>query len=87
MEKYKNLVSVYKTFKNLLHQNCSEEFLDILSPWLCLINVCSNGGTTYIVGKIIAKKINVCSNGGTTYIVGKIIAKNNLNIDNLMQNR
>ena len=29
MEKFKNLVSVYKTFKNLLLQNYSKEFLDI----------------------------------------------------------
>ena len=25
------------------------------SPWVCVIKVCSNGGSTYIVGKIIAK--------------------------------
>ena len=25
------------------------------SPWVCVIKVCSNGGATYIIGKIIAK--------------------------------
>ena len=24
------------------------------SPWVCVIKVCSNGGTTYFVGEIIA---------------------------------
>ena len=24
-------------------------------PWVCVIKVCSNGGTTYIIGEIIAK--------------------------------
>ena len=24
-------------------------------PWVCAIEVCSNGGTTYIIGEIIAK--------------------------------
>ena len=25
------------------------------SPWVCVIKVCSVGGATYIIGKIIAK--------------------------------
>ena len=25
------------------------------SPWVCVIKVCSNGGSTYIIGAIIAK--------------------------------
>ena len=25
------------------------------SPWVCVIKVCSNGGTTYLIGEIIAK--------------------------------
>ena len=24
-------------------------------PWVCVIKVCSNGGATYFIGKIIAK--------------------------------
>ena len=46
-----------QTFENLLLQNCSTEFLDIHtnSPWVCVIKACSNSGTTYIIGKIIAK--------------------------------
>ena len=59
MEKCKNLVFVYKTFKNLLLQKYSKEFLDIAhknSPWVCLIKVCSDGGATYIIGEITAKK-------------------------------
>ena len=56
MEKSKNLVSVYKTFKNLLLQNYATEFLVIAhSPWVCVVKVCSNDGATYIMGKIIAK--------------------------------
>ena len=46
-----------QTFENLL-KNYSTEFFDIahkLSPWLWLIKVCSNGGTTYINSEIIAK--------------------------------
>ena len=29
--------------------------LNTSSPWVCVIKVCSNGGTTYIIGKIKAK--------------------------------
>ena len=29
--------------------------LHINRPWVCAIEVCSNGGTTYIIGEIIAK--------------------------------
>ena len=43
--------------KKLLLQNYSTEFLDIAHkyPWVCAVKVCSNSGTTYIIGKIIAK--------------------------------
>ena len=46
-----------QTFENLLLQNYSTKFFDITynSPWVCVIKVCSNGGATYIIGKIIAK--------------------------------
>ena len=47
-----------QTFENLL-QNYSMEFLDIVSlntPWECVINVCSNGGATCIISKIIVKR-------------------------------
>ena len=71
MEKCKNSVAVqtYKTFKNLLLQNYSAEFLDIAtnSPWVCVNKVCSNGY------------------GDTTYIMCEIILDDNLNIANLMQ--
>ena len=57
MEKCKNFVSVYKTFKNLLLPNHSTEFLDIAqkSPQVCVIEVCSNGNATYIISEILAK--------------------------------
>ena len=65
----KNLVSVYKTFKNLLLQKLLNKVLKyyiqivlgyVLSkfvqielhinrPWVCAIEVCSNGGITYII--------------------------------------
>ena len=87
MEKCKNWVPVYETFKNLLLQNCSTQFLDLHtnSPWVCVIKVCSNGGATYIIGEIIDLHTNspwvcvikVCSNGGSTYIIGELIAKDN----------
>ena len=47
-----------RAFENLILQNYSAKFLDITyinSPWVCVIKVCSNGGTTYIIGEIIAK--------------------------------
>ena len=46
-----------QTFENLILQNYSTEFLDIIHkwPWICVIKVCSNGGTTYIIGEKIAK--------------------------------
>ena len=53
-----NIENLMQTFENLLLQNYSTKFLYILhtnSPWVCVINVCSNGGATYIIGKIIAK--------------------------------
>ena len=37
-------------FKNLLLQNHSTN-----SPWICVINACTNGGATYIIGEIIVK--------------------------------
>ena len=57
MEKCKNWVPVYETFKNLLLQNCSTQFLDLHTnnPWVCVIKVSSNGGATYIICEIIAK--------------------------------
>ena len=44
-------------FENLLLQNCSQNslILHTNSPWVCVIKVCSNGGSTYIIGKLIAK--------------------------------
>ena len=53
-----NIENLMQTFENLLLQNCSTKFLDLLhtnSPWVCVIKVCSNGGATYIIGQIIAK--------------------------------
>ena len=50
--------NLMQTFENLLLQNYTTKFLDITctnSPWVCVINVCSNGGATYIIGEIIAK--------------------------------
>ena len=46
-----------QTFENLLPQICTTEFLDITHkcPWVYVIKVCSNDGTTYIIGEIIAK--------------------------------
>ena len=35
---------------------CLQDFKKSSSPeWVCVIKVCSNGGATYIIGKIIAK--------------------------------
>ena len=47
-----------QTFENLLLENYSTKFLDISinNPWVCVIKVCSNGGTTYIIGEIIARQ-------------------------------
>ena len=44
-------------FENLLLQNYSTVFLDIVtnSAWVCVNKVCSNGGAIYIIGEIIAK--------------------------------
>ena len=47
-----------QNFENLLLQNYLTKFLDICtknSPWVCVIKVCSDGGATYIISKIIAK--------------------------------
>ena len=53
-----NIENFMQTFENLLLQNYSIKFLDILHtnrPWVCVIKVCSNGGATYIIGEIVAK--------------------------------
>ena len=56
MKKCKNLVSVYKTLKNLSKTTLqNSQILYTNSPWVCLNKVCSNGGTTYIISKIIVK--------------------------------
>ena len=47
-----------QTFENILLQNYSTEFFDTAltnSPWVSVNKFCSNGGTTYIIGKIIFK--------------------------------
>ena len=46
-----------QSIENHLLQNYLTEFLDIArnSPWVCVILVCSNGGATYIIGKLLAK--------------------------------
>ena len=46
-----------QTFENPLLQNYSTKFLDIAHnrSWVCAIKVCSNGGATYIICKIIVK--------------------------------
>ena len=49
--------NLMQTFENLLLQNYSTKFLDITykkSLGMCYSS-CSNGGTTYFIGKIIAK--------------------------------
>ena len=46
-----NLVSVYQTSQH------SSWILHTDSPWVCVIEVCSDGGATYIIGQIIAKII------------------------------
>ena len=51
-----NTENLMQTFENLLLQNYTTKSLDIANrPWVCAIEVCSNGGTTYIIGEIIAK--------------------------------
>ena len=40
-------------FSKTTQQN--SKILQIKSPWVCVIKVCSNGGATYIIGEIIAK--------------------------------
>ena len=49
-----NIENLMQTFENLL-QNYSRKFLDTNCPWVCAIQVCSNGGATYIIDEIIAK--------------------------------
>ena len=53
-----------QTFKNLLLQNLSIEFLDIAtnSSSVFVIKFCSNGSATYIIGEIIFKdNLNIYS--------------------------
>ena len=52
-----NIANLMQTFENLILQNYSTKFLDIAqnSSWVCVIKICSNGGTTYIICEIIAK--------------------------------
>ena len=53
-----NTKILMQTFENILLKNYSIKFLDVAqtnSPWVCVIKVCSNGGTTYIISEIIAK--------------------------------
>ena len=45
-----------QTFENLLLQNHSTEFFDIAQKWSLSMCNCSNGGATYITGKVIAKQ-------------------------------
>ena len=40
-------------FSKTAQQN--SEILHTNRPWVCVIKVCSNGGTNYIIGEIIAK--------------------------------
>ena len=46
-----------QTFGKSSSPNYSTEFSDIVTKdlWVCVIEICSNGGATYIIGKIIAK--------------------------------
>ena len=55
MEKCKN--SVNETLKIFFSKTTQQnsQILHSSSPWVCVIKVCSNGDTTYITGKIIAK--------------------------------
>ena len=43
-----------QTFENLLLQTTQQNSYTN-SPWVCVIEVCSNGVATYIIGEIIAK--------------------------------
>ena len=49
--------NLMQTFENLLLQNYSTKFLDIIYKYSlrCVIKVCSNDGVAYIIGEIIAK--------------------------------
>ena len=57
MEKCKNLVSVYQTLKSY-SQTQPDRILRYCTqtPFVCVVKVCSNGGATYIIGKIITKE-------------------------------
>ena len=51
-----------QTFRKSSSANYTTEFLDILHtnrPWVCVIKVCSNGGSTYTWVCVIG----VCSSG------------------------
>ena len=119
MEKCNNLVSVCKTFKNLLLQNYSTKFLDIahkkflgmcnesLFKWWLHPHHCRNNSQIQLEHgrsnkhvKIFFTKtsqqnslilhtnspwvcvIEVCLNGGATFIIGELTAKDSLNITN-----
>ena len=42
-----NITNLMQTFENHFLQNYSAKFFDIGMIWVCVIKVCSNGGTTY----------------------------------------
>ena len=46
-----------QTFENLFSKTTQQNssILHTNTPWVCAIKVCSNGGATYIIDKIIAK--------------------------------
>ena len=52
-----NIAKLLQTFENILSKTAEQnsKVLRTNSPWICVILVCSNGGTNYIIGKLIAK--------------------------------
>ena len=51
-----NIANLMQTYQNFYLQNCSTDFLDTANKLPLGINkVCSNGGTNYIITKIIVK--------------------------------
>ena len=52
-----NIENLMQTFENLFSKTTQQNssILHTNTPWVCAIKVCSNGGATYIIGKIIAK--------------------------------
>ena len=73
--KMQSLVAVYQTFKNLLLRNRILRYrTQIYSPWVCLIEVCSNGGATYIITEIIAKNIlNIVRKSSSPKLLDRIL--------------